>query len=253
MKLQAGDRALVTGASYGIGEAIARELASRGVDLLLLARSEDRLRELATELSGVRCEVLACDLHDRVPRTDELGRVDLLVNNAGFGATGRFESSDVEWAAGMIDVNVRALATLTRSIVPQLLDRGRGGILNVASTAAFQPLPYMAEYAATKAFVLSFSRALHVEYRSHGITVTALCPGATYTRFHRIAHASDPPPPFGQSPREVARYGLRGLESGKATAVSGWYNRLGAAFAEVTPGMLAATLAGVLMNAIRKR
>ncbi len=253
MKLQAGDRALVTGGSYGIGEAIARELAARGVELVLLARSDERLRELAGELSAIRCDVLACDLRERLPDASELGRVDLLVNNAGFGAMGRFETWDGDWAAGMIDVNVRAVAALTRAVIPQMLDRGRGGILNVASTAAFQPLPYMAEYAATKAFVLSFSRALHVEYRSRGITVTALCPGATRTRFHRIAQVSEPPMLVGQSVREVAGYGLRALESGRATAVSGWYNRVGAALAEVTPGMLAATLAGAAMNVIRKR
>ena len=226
MKLQAGDRAVVTGASYGIGEAIARQLARRGVNLLLLARSEDRLKQLAGELTDVRVDVLAYDLRGSLPDAAQLGRLDVLVNNAGFGATGRFESWDGDWVAGMVDVNVRAVAGLTRIALPGMLERGRGGILNVASTAAFQPLPYMAEYAATKAFVLSFSRALHVEYRSRGITVTALCPGATYTRFHRISSASDPPPLFGQTAHDVARYGLAALEAGRSSAVSGWYNCL---------------------------
>lgn len=248
MRFRPGDRALVSGASHGIGEAFARQLANRGVDLLLLARSTARLHELADELSGVHCDVLACDLTERLPTDLELGRVDLLVNNAGFGYFGHFERQGADAALKMLDLNVRALTGLTHVVAPQMLERGRGGILNVASNAGFQPLPYMAGYAASKAFVISLSQALAAEYRGRGVTVTALCPGYTATRFHALAGNPVLHPGLAQSPDEVVRVGLRALEAGRATAVSGWYNQIGAVLGKLAPGPVAASIAARFFN-----
>jgi uncharacterized protein len=233
----------VTGASYGIGEAFARQLAQRGLDLLLVARSGERLEQLKTELGSAHCEVLACDLTERLPSTEELGRVDLLVNNAGFGHFGRFEAQKPAAMLKMLDLNVRALTGLVQIVLPQMLGRSRGGILNVASNAGFQPLPYMAGYAATKAYVISLSQALAAEYRSRGVTVTALCPGYTVTRFHQVAGNPELSPGLAQSPEEVVAAGLKAMEAGRSTVVSGWYNQVGAVLGKLAPGPLAATIA----------
>lgn len=248
MKLRPGDRALVTGASRGIGRELACQLANRGVDLVLLARSEDQLHELAANLSHVRCTVLPCDLRLRLPTEDEVGPIDVLVNNAGFGSFGRLDGIDLAWVTGMIEVNVGAVAGLTRLLTPQMIERRRGGVLNVASTVGFQPIPYLAEYAATKAFVLSFSQALHHELAPLGVTVTALCPGVTDTRFHRIAGTPRGPRFLEQTAEQVARTGLRGLERGRSTIVSGGFNKIGARLAEVTPGVLSAAVTGRAMR-----
>ena len=223
--------ALVTGASAGIGEAIARGLARRKVPQILVARSEERLSALAAELralSGVAVETIAMDLaSDGAPErlvaaTEGAGRkVGLLVNNAGFGFYGPQEEQDLERTLRMIRLNVGTTVELTHRLLEPMRARRGGLVLNVASTAAFLPVPYMAVYAATKAFVLSFSQALHEELLGRGIVVTALCPGTTRTDFHRVAGLAP-----GASVRfpslsaeTVAEAGLRGLERGKALVV----------------------------------
>jgi len=241
MKVRKGDRALITGASYGIGEAFARELAARDVDLVLVARTETRLRTLAGELSNVECTVLPCDLRLGTPSLEDIGRIDVLVNNAGFGLFGPFEEQHPEWVSGMIELNVRALVELARAVAPQMVQRRRGGIINVGSMASIMVLPYMAEYSASKAFVLTFSQALHAEYARRGVTVTALLPGMTSTRFASISHTPDNLGPR-QTARQVAHTGLKALEAGRPTAVSGWFNVLGAAAIKLTPRMIFARL-----------
>ncbi|HEY3241638.1 MAG TPA: SDR family oxidoreductase, partial [Acidimicrobiia bacterium] len=188
------ERALVTGASGGIGEVLARRLAARGCHLVLVARTEPALEKLASELSaahGVDVEVLPADLiteegvaavEARLAQ-DGAPPVDLLVNNAGYGSAGPFAELDPARVAGEVRLNVLALVRLTRAAVPGMVARGRGSVLNVSSVASLQPLPNMATYAATKAFVTSFSESLHEELRGRGVTVTALLPGFTRTGF----------------------------------------------------------------------
>ncbi len=193
MRALKGRTALVTGATSGIGEAIAGRLAQDGVSLVLVARSEAKLRAVADAWAathGVRATVIVADLSK--PGSGETVRqnadaqgiaVDVLVNNAGFGTYGPFEDIEPGREQEEVAVNVAALVSLTHAFLPPMLQRGDGVILNVASTAAFQPGPYMAVYAATKAFVLSFSEALWAECRGRGVHVVALCPGAVDTPF----------------------------------------------------------------------
>ena len=188
-----GKTALITGASAGIGEALARKLAAEGVNLLLVARSQAKLERLACELGqtySVRCVPLVADLsqphcgsslRQAVQRVN--AQVDILVNNAGFGTYGSFETISSESEQNEIAVNIAAVVDLAHAFLPDMLRRGSGTILNLASTASFQPVPYLAVYAATKAFVLSFSEALWAEYRERGIHVVALCPSAVDTGF----------------------------------------------------------------------
>lgn len=191
--------AVVTGASGGLGEGYAHELARQGADVALVARSEDKLTEVAAELRhsyGVATDVLACDLTDRDARTElvaELaGReVHTLVNNAGFASLGAFQDVDPGRLSRELELNVAALTELTRALVPQMAERDRGAIINVASTAAFQPIPDMAVYAATKAYVLSLSGALWGEYRGTGVRVVCICPGPTETSFFDNAGNAD--------------------------------------------------------------
>ena len=188
-----GKTALVTGASAGIGEAIARKLAAEGVNLVLVARSQAKLEQLASELGktyAVRCVPLVADLSQPSCGSSLLqavrgasAQIDILVNNAGFGTYGPFETISPETEQDEIAVNIAAVVDLAHAFLPDMLRRGSGVILNVASTAAFQPVPYLAVYAATKAFVLSFSEALWAEYRDRGIRVVALCPSAVDTGF----------------------------------------------------------------------
>ncbi len=238
----ASSTALITGASSGIGADIARELARRGHGAVLVARREERLRELADELTestGVRAEVIAADLcrdDDRahvVGAVRELGlHVDILVNNAGFGGFGAVHDSDVERQAEMIRLNCETLAYLQATYTRTMVERRSGAVLNVASTAAFQPLPGSATYAATKAFVLSLSDATHAELNRHGVTVTALCPGPVRTEFGEIAGAGGAedklPRPFWSTPEQVAKEAIDGLAAGKRVVVPGLLNRAGA-------------------------
>ncbi|TVP46005.1 MAG: SDR family oxidoreductase [Gemmatimonadales bacterium] len=232
-------RALVTGASSGIGDAIARELASRGWDLVLTARSEERLHRLADELRerhGVGVHVISEDLSDtEAParleaRTEGAGLpVDLLVNNAGFGRIGPLLAQEAEDANAMIAVNVTAVTELLRRFAPHMVARGGGRILNVASTAAFQPGPLMAVYYATKAYVVSFSEAVRNELASSGVTVTTLCPGVTGSEFHERAgmHGDSVLERLRPaSAEEVARFGVEAALLGKGVVIPGRLNRI---------------------------
>src|SRR5580704_272179 len=193
--------ALITGASGGIGEELARIFAAHKHDLVLVARTEDKLQSLSAELSrahGIQSRVLAADLSDPAapPRLfqalqDQRVTIDALVNNAGFGMRGAYAEVDYEIEARMIQLNVAAVAHLTRLFLPGMLERRSGKILNVASTAAFVPGPFMAVYYASKAFVLSFSEALSNEVQGTGVSVTVLCPGATRTEFAQAAGIAD--------------------------------------------------------------
>lgn len=242
--------AVVTGASSGIGEAIARDLAGRGHGVTLVARRADRLEALAEELGGqgVRAEVLAADLSDRGARAELLERVealgltpDILVNNAGLSTLGPVAKSDPEAEVNMIEVDVVAVADLCSRFLPGMVERGRGGIVNVASTAAFQPLSGQAGYAAGKAFVLSYTRSLAGELRGKGVNVTALCPGPVDTGFGEAAgfdkdDAENALPKFmWETPEAVAKTGIDALASGRVVAIPGTANRVGAMFAHLTP------------------
>lgn len=237
---------LVTGASSGIGADIARELAARGHGVTLVARREERLRELAAELAAVRVEVLPCDLADEPARRrlvaaiTELGlTVEVLVNNAGFGSAGRVDRLDHEMEVRMVRTNVEAPVDLCMEYLPGMVARRRGAILNLASTAAFQPLPRQATYAATKAFMLSYTDAMHADLRGTGVSVTALCPGPVRTEFTQGAglEVSDEKVPafFWKEASQVARAGVRGLEKGKRTVVVGRLNAIGAVAGRLAP------------------
>ncbi|HJZ83012.1 MAG TPA: SDR family oxidoreductase [Pyrinomonadaceae bacterium] len=254
---------LITGASWGIGEAFARQLAERGHNLLLVARSEDRLVALCSEVGrsqSIRAEYMAIDISqpDAPQRlfAETMQRdleIDLLVNNAGFGSMGEFAKLDLGRELNMIDLNIRALAELTHRFLQPMKERRAGAIINVASTAGFQPVPFMATYAATKAFVLSFSEALWEEYRSYGIKVMALCPGVTETHFFEASRMQRPPARTSQTPEEVVEVALRALESGKSSVISGWTNRLLVGTERLVPRQLILRAAGaVLRNHIEK-
>jgi short-subunit dehydrogenase len=239
--------ALVTGASKGIGRDLALQLADRGYDLVLVARDQAALERLAETLRarGVGVHPLGADLArpgaaERLAATVEgLGIApEILVNNAGFGATGDLAATSIDQAGEMIQLNIAALVELTQRLLPGMRRRGRGRILQVASVAVFMPIPSMAVYAASKAFVLSFSQALAWELRGSGITVTALCPGATSTGFAQRAGASDTPmftSPLVMAPERVAALGLRALFSGRPVVVTGTLNRLLVAAAGLLP------------------
>ncbi len=229
---------VITGASAGIGTEFARELSRRGYGVTLVARRVERLRELAAELGG-HAEVHACDVTDpraRVGLADALATrgvaVDMLVNNAGFSTSGPFFRSERGRELDMIRTNVEAVVDFCALFTPAMVERGRGAVLNVASTASFQPLPMQAGYAATKAFVLSFTEAIHAELRPKGVTVTALCPGPVKTEFAEVANLegaeSSLPGIFWDDPESVARAGIRGLERGKRVVIPGTLNRAGA-------------------------
>jgi short-subunit dehydrogenase len=225
---------LITGASSGIGEEFARRLAARGEDLLLVARSEDKLIALCNELGrdyNVRCQQFALDLSKegagRVLFDEARGRgleVSTLVNNAGFGSMGEFASLDLARELNMIELNVRALVELTHLFLAPMRERGKGAVINVASTAAFQPVPFMATYAATKAFVLSFSEALWEENRARGIKILALCPGVTETNFFAAGEMRRPPMRSVQTPGQVVATALGALERNRSHVISGWHN-----------------------------
>ncbi|MBV9837270.1 MAG: SDR family oxidoreductase [Solirubrobacterales bacterium] len=245
-------RALVTGASSGIGEAFARELAGRGADLVLAARSADKLQALAKELGGrcgVSVEVVVVDLSEPRAGTGlaaELSsrglEIDVLINNAGFGLFGPLHETEPERIAEEVQLNVAALTELTCALLPGMRARDRGAIVNVASTAAFQPVPYMSVYGATKAYVLSFTEALWAETRGTGVRVTALCPGATETAFFEVAseHAS-----IGRRmPADrVVKAAFRALERGRSTVIPGLGNRMLASTPRVATRQTVARLA----------
>lgn len=256
----APEMVLVTGASSGIGRALARCFAADGSRLLLAARREAELESLADELRaeyGIEVEVVPADLGTAAGVDGLLeslaGRAlspDILVNNAGFGARGAFAEMDARRIEGMLAVNVEAVTRLARALLPAMRRRGRGGILNVASTAAFQPGPWMAVYYATKAYVLSLSEALHEECRGDGVHVTALCPGATDTGFAEEADMTDTPlfRLGAMDVATVARAGYAGLRAGRAVVVPGLRNRIGAASVRFTPRALVRRLVARLQH-----
>jgi short-subunit dehydrogenase len=225
---------LITGASSGIGAAFARKIAKRGRNVLLVARSEDKLIALCNELgrvSGIRAQYVVMDLTeaDAAARLVEETRkrelaIDMLVNNAGFGSMGDFAKLDLATELEIIQLNVKSLVELTHRFLLPMRERRQGTIVNVASTAGFQGVPFMATYAATKAFVLSFSEALAEENRPHGIRVLALCPGVTDTNFFAASKIDRPPMRTVQTPEEVVDAALRGLARGKSVVISGWAN-----------------------------
>lgn len=249
---------LITGASSGIGEVFARRLAARGRNVLLVARSEEKLGTLCNELgrsNSIRAQHVALDLSlpespaRLFEETEKRGlSIDLLVNNAGFGSFGDFAKADQARELNMIDLNVKALVELTYRFLQPMRERKQGAIINVASTAAFQGVPFMATYAATKAFVLSFSEALWEENRSHGIKVMALCPGVTETNFFEAAHGQKPPARASQTPEEVVDTALRGLARGKSHIISGWINRAMTESERLVPRSLVTRMAGRMMR-----
>ncbi|MEK6282299.1 MAG: SDR family oxidoreductase [Acidobacteriota bacterium] len=249
---------LITGASSGIGEVFARKLAARGRNVLLVARSEEKLITLCNELGrshSIRAQHVAMDLSkpESPARLFEEAEkrsltVDMLINNAGFGSFGDFSKLEVERELNMIDLNVRSLVDLTYRFLIPMRGRKQGAIINVASTAGFQAVPFMATYAATKAFVLSFSEALWEENRPHGIKVMALCPGVTETNFFEAAHGQKPPARPAQTPEDVVETALRGLARGKSHIVSGWTNRAMVEAERVAPRDLVTRMAGRMMR-----
>ena len=253
---------LITGASSGIGEVFARKLAARGRNVLLVARSEDKLVTLCNELgrsNSIRAQYVALDLskpESPARLFDEAEKraltVDMLINNAGFGSMDEFSKLDLARELNMIDLNVKSLVELTHRFLQPMIERKQGAIINVASTAAFQPVPFMATYAATKAFVLSFSEALWEENRAYGIKVLALCPGVTDTNFFEAARGHRPPARASQTPEEVVDTALRGLERGQSHIISGWTNFLVTQSERITPRSLVIRLAGRMMRSQQK-
>lgn len=250
--------ALITGASSGIGEVFARKLAARGRNVLLVARSEDKLITLCNELgrsNSIRAQYVALDLSKPdAAKTlfDEAAQrgltVDMLINNAGFGSMGEFGKLDLDRELNMIDLNIKSLVELTHRFLQPMLERKQGTIINVASTASFQAVPFMATYAATKAFVLSFSEALWEENRGHGIKVMALCPGVTETNFFEAARGHKPPARVSQTPEEVVDTALRGLARGRSHIISGWTNFLMTQSERLAPRSLITRVAGRMMR-----
>jgi len=232
-------KVLITGASTGIGKALAELFAQDGYELILTARSADKLTQICNDLNtryGVEVSWIAQDLSrsgsaaalwaEVEKKTTE---VEILVNNAGFGTYGPFRDTPALATTTMLTLNIITLTELTALALPGMLNRGKGRILNVASTAAFQPGPYMAAYYASKAYVLNFSRALAVELKGSGVTVTTLCPGPTATDFQARAGMDNMPllaGPLMMSAQEVAAAGYRGLLQGKQLVVPGILNKL---------------------------
>jgi len=230
-----GKWALVTGASAGIGWALAEQLAAGGANLVLTARRIDRLQKLAADLTsahGVRTEAFAADLTrpeapDAIRAFTEGKRlhIELLINNAGFGVYGYTHEIDESRLLDMVQVNCSAVVRLTRIYLPAMVQRRGGDILIVASTAAFQPVPFIAAYAATKAFDLIFAEGLAEEVRGFGVRVCALCPGSTNTEFQQVARQPDRAFRYAETAAKVARVGLEGLALGKSSVISGGRNR----------------------------
>jgi short-subunit dehydrogenase len=242
--------AVVTGASSGIGAEFARELVRRGHQVVLVARTESKLAELAAEL-GEGAHVMTADLSDRAARASLVSRVaalglqpDILINNAGLSTLGPVHASDPDAEMRMVEVDVMAVVDLCSRFLPGMVERGRGAVLNVASTAAFQPLPGQAGYGAGKAFVLSYTQSLSAELKGKGVKVTVLCPGPVDTGFGETAgftkeQADEALPAFMWVPADkVAITALDGLASGRLVVIPGVGNKMGAAFAKLTPKRL---------------
>jgi short-subunit dehydrogenase len=237
-----GSTALVTGASAGIGVELATQLAERGHGLTLVARRQELLDRLASELSskhGIQVDVIPCDLGDPAARdalaarVQELGRtVEILVNNAGFATYGPFAEAQRDRELGQVRLNVEALLDLTARYLPGMVERGRGTVIQLASTAGFQPLPRNATYSATKAFVLHHTESLHTELKGTGVTITAVCPGPVKTEFAESAglgKAEQSVPDMAwSSAADVARAAIKAADAGKRSVIPGIGNQIGA-------------------------
>jgi short-subunit dehydrogenase len=242
-----GKWALVTGASAGIGVALAREVARHGTKLILTARRKDRLEALATELTSKGCEVriVAADLNDPVaPRqiyeaTEGAGlAVDILINNAGLGLFGAFHTNPIEQELGQVRVNCEAMVRLARLFVPRMVERRRGWVLITASTASFQPVPYMSTYAATKCFDRMFALGIAQEVGRYGVKVTVLCPGPTESEFFDVARAELFKKWGVQSAEDVARIGIAALARGRRTVVPNFSGSFSALMVRFLPNGL---------------
>ena len=256
--------ALVTGASSGIGEEFARQLAARGYSLVLAARTLSKLEELRTELlaahAGISVDVIACDLSlpgAAAALMQEISskkiEIDVLINNAGFGLFGDFAELDLNRQSEMIALNMATLSELAHLCLGPMLERGRGSVLNIASTIAFFPMPYFAVYSASKAYVLSLSRALYAECRPRGVHVMAVCPGATQTNFFNTAQMDA----FAagvrmQTSQQAVTEAMRAWEKRHSIVVCGWFNRVGATLAPFLPKKLFVILAARYLLRLQK-
>ncbi len=249
--------AMVTGASSGIGKSFAEILAARGTDLILVARNRERLEQLATTLRerhGRSVDVLVADLEQPKElalveqRLRDDVRIDLLINNAGYGVTGSFADLPLERSLGQVGCNVVALTRLTHAALATMKPSRRGGIVNIASTAALLPTPYFSVYAATKAYVVNFSLALNEETKGHGVTVTVVCPGFTRTEFQSRADydATSMPGFVWQTADDVARESLAAHAAGRTLCIPGLQNRVTAALTSLLPKSLLVSLIGRL-------
>jgi short-subunit dehydrogenase len=248
--------ALITGASSGLGEEFARQLARENYDLVLTARREDRLKAVAAEaikLGSSKVDVIASDLGQPNAATElhrevtERGiEIECLINNAGFGTHGIFHKLPLEREIEEINLNIGAVVSLTRLFLQGMVERRRGTIINVASTAAFQPVPYMATYGASKSFVLDFSEAVAYEVKSFGVAVMALCPGPTRTEFQDIAGVNETGvPTFAyMDAKTVVAQGLASAKRGKAIRINGIMNQVMAQSTRLAPRSLVARIAG---------
>lgn len=251
---------MVTGASSGIGLAFSQALAARGANLILVARSGDKLNSLARELEqrhGIRAHALVADLTETGAASDIHARAsalglapNILINNAGFATHGHFDMLPLERQVDEMTLNCRAVVELSHAVLPAMLKRGEGAIINVASTAALQPLPYMAIYGATKAFVLSFSEALWQEYRARGVRVLAVCPGATDTAFFDVVGATEAGVGTRMAPEIVVDVSLRALDRGQSHVVPGSANRMLGWLPRMLPRQ---TILQIVANMLRPR
>jgi short-subunit dehydrogenase len=256
--------AMVTGASAGIGRAFAEALAGRGYDLVVVARDTARLDALGKELDaahGTTVEVVTADLSAgagiaqvEARLVDDVRPIELLVNNAGFGTMGRFHELPIHREVSEIGLNVVAVARLTHAALPGMVARGRGGVINVASIAAYQPTPLNATYGATKAFVSSLSQAVHEELKGTGVNCMVLCPGFTRTEFQARAgiDSSEVPDFLWQDPSTVVESALGSFAKGKAVCVPGGLNRVTAGFSGAAPSALSRRIAGVVVKRAEK-
>ncbi len=255
-----GKWALVTGASAGIGKSLAEELAAGETNLVLTARRRERLEALAQTLSAahrIRVEVFVADLADPSAAAKILDftrekkiHIDLLINNAGFGSYGEFTAADLPRQLEMVQVNCAAVINLTHLFAPAMIEKKSGDILILASTAAFQAVPYISVYAATKAFDLSFAEGLAEELKPRGVNVCALCPGSTESEFHEVANQANLPASNGrrETSEKVARTGLKALAAGKSYVISGAGNYLGAHFQRLVPRRLVTSIAAKMFR-----
>ncbi|CAN5596913.1 SDR family oxidoreductase [soil metagenome] len=255
---------LITGASSGIGEAFAKKLAEKKHNLVLVARSETKLLELCDELMlkhKITAHYIALDLTEfeadkkLFEETEKHGfKIEWLINNAGFGSMGDFAELDLKHELGMIDLNISALLALTHRYLPKMRERKSGVIINVSSAASFQPIPFMATYAATKAFVTSYSQAIAEENRPFGIKILALCPGATETNFFNAAGMNEAFQVKGiQTPEEVVETALKAIKKGKSLVVSGLANYIGSVLGTIVPdSLITKTIGKVLRSKVKK-